>query len=387
MKYYSNLFDSNFGIILSNNKYIDKTFLIKEILFSKHQNIYLCSPYGSGKSLFISTLIAFLDRNYIFPLNKLSISDYASIKKSIANRGITITVNFERCRASTLVDCKLKIFFMFSSIYNNLLLYLNITKFNHLEKLFFYKIAEEDPEDFDYFQFLPTLISIIYKQIQCPIYILVDGLDSLFFKAANCSYYPELSSFLRTMISQIVLQNIHSKLIITSIFSLPLNSFIYDSILKFTFNTKLTFNKLDFIEYLKKTKVPNHVLTAEKSNLLTPILKSVSVLPLLAIEKIERTTPMHYTYEYILFFARSYGEMILEIISTIDKNGYYIMNDNFKLYIPTYDFLLQIHSTDELALCLVYFGLFSIIELNRNRYITIPNDEIKRKLLSFIKCD
>jgi len=261
-----NLGNSDFkDIILNDNYFVDKTLLIEELIDAQSQIILLPRPRRFGKTLNLSMLRYFFDKNA--PENQKLFKDLKiwqtedEIKQHCCKYPV-IYLTFKDAKAETWEDCYELIISEIVDLYSNhdYLLDANILK-NH-EKEIFNQILRKTANQTDYQRSIKQLSEYLQRYHQQKAVILIDEYDTSI-QSGYKKFYDEVVPFMRNLLSGAFEDNSNLyKGIITgilrvskeSIFS-GLNNLSVYSILDNQFSDKFGFTELEVKQIIKDFKV------------------------------------------------------------------------------------------------------------------------------------
>ena len=196
--------NSDFKTFIEEDKYfVDKSLFIQEILDIQSQVILLPRPRRFGKTLNLSMLRYFFDKNQ--PENKILFKDLKiwqtdEATKQNCCRYPVVFMSFKDAKANTWEKVFKQIKFEIIKIYNNhrYLLEKNILYCN--EKDFFEKLLSGNVDDTDLEVSLKKLSEYLYRYHKEKIVILIDEYDTPI-QAGYDKYYDEVVSFMRNFLS------------------------------------------------------------------------------------------------------------------------------------------------------------------------------------------
>ena len=253
------------NVIIHNNYFIDKTLLIDEVINAEKQVLLLPRPRRFGKTLNLSMLNYFFDKNEhenekLF--TKLKIWQTSDETKEHCGKYPIIYLSFKDTKAETWESCYELIVIEIVNLYSNhdYLLEKNILK--NYEKNDFNKILNKTAKNTDYKNSLKQLSKYLQRYHNERLVILIDEYDTPI-QASHNKFYKEAVSFMRSLLSGALKDNTNLfKGVVTGILRVSresiftgLNNLSVYSILDNKFSDKFGFTEAEIKQIIIDFKV------------------------------------------------------------------------------------------------------------------------------------
>ncbi len=268
---------SNFRALIENQDpnqegylFIDKTLLIKELIYDLTPVIVLTRPRRFGKTLNISMLRHF----FAAEVNGKPTRDLFTGLK-ITNEPIcmkeqgqypVIFITFKDAKYKTFNLCFDHIKKQIANVYSEYRFLLESEKLDPEDRVLFEQILEKKAEQVDWHECLKSLTVFIYKATGQQAIILIDEYDTPIQEAYLNSYYDDLIAFMRNLFSSSLKDNDSLKRAVLtgilrvskeSLFSGLSNVKVY-SVLDQNYCSYFGFTEAEVNELLYKAQLPNN---------------------------------------------------------------------------------------------------------------------------------
>ncbi len=274
---------SNFRELIKNKDpdqqgylYIDKTALIKEIIYDLTPVIVLTRPRRFGKTLNLSMLRHFFATEVegqatkgLFDGLKIA-SDSVCMKEQGQYPVIFITLKDAKYKTFDL--CLEHIKNQIANVYSEYRFLLESEQLDPEEQNLFKQILEKKAEQVDWDESIKTLTKFINKVTDRQAIVLIDEYDTPIQEAYLHDYYDELISFMRNLLSSALKDNVFLKRSILtgilriskeSLFSGLSNVEIY-SVLDESYCQYFGFTETEVDELLAKAKLPHSAIQTKE---------------------------------------------------------------------------------------------------------------------------
>ena len=259
--------NSDFKSIIENNNYfVDKSLFIKEIIESQSQIVLLPRPRRFGKTLNLSMLKYYFDRNQKSEINlfeNLNIWQENDEIKEKKGKYPVIYLSFKDAKGT---NWEITYKYIVSEIINfyskNDYLLENNTLKQH-EKNTFHKILNAEADSVDYAESLKKLSEYLFRYHQQKVIILIDEYDTPI-QAGYKNFYTDVVSFMRNLLSGAFKDNSYLyKGVITGILRISkesifsgLNNVSVFTILEDEFSDKFGFTEQETKQIIADFSVP-----------------------------------------------------------------------------------------------------------------------------------
>jgi len=259
--------NSDFKSIIENNNYfVDKSLFIKEIIESQSQIVLLPRPRRFGKTLNLSMLKYYFDRNQKSEINlfeNLNIWQETDEIKEKKGKYPVIYLSFKDAKGT---NWEITYKYIVSEIINfyskNDYLLENNTLKQH-EKNTFHKILNAEADSVDYAESLKKLSEYLFRYHQQKVIILIDEYDTPI-QAGYKNFYTDVVSFMRNLLSGAFKDNSYLyKGVITGILRISkesifsgLNNVSVFTILEDEFSDKFGFTEQETKQIIADFSVP-----------------------------------------------------------------------------------------------------------------------------------
>ncbi len=270
-----NLGSSDFKNIIKNNNYfVDKTLFIEEVLKTEKAVLLLPRPRRFGKTLNLSMLCYFFDKNE--PDNKKLFKDLKiwqtkdDIKQHCCKYPV-IYLTLKDAKAETWNECYELIVSEIVNLYGNHRYLLENNILYEDEEIKFNKILNETASETDYKNSLKLLSKYLQRYSNEKTVILIDEYDTPI-QASHNKFYTKAVSFMRNLLSGALKDNNNLyKGVITGILRVSkesiftgLNNLSVYSILDEEFSDKFGFTKPEVKQIIKDFKIKTSYSEIEK---------------------------------------------------------------------------------------------------------------------------
>lgn len=191
-------------IIEENYYYIDKTFLIKELIESGSQVTLIPRPRRFGKTINLSMLKYFfekttVDKSYLF--KDLNISNYSKEYSKHFCKYPIIHITFKDIKNTSLEDCFENLKSLIADEFSRHKYLLEGDFLDEFEKKFFINILDLTGSKSLYENSLKKLSFYLTKYFNTKVIILIDEYDTPVQSGYNNGYYDEIIEFMRNFLS------------------------------------------------------------------------------------------------------------------------------------------------------------------------------------------
>lgn len=255
---------SDYKQVIDNNYYyVDKTLLVKELLISGGAITLLPRPRRFGKTLNLSMLRYFFeksetDTSYLF--KKTTIWNDASAREHQGQYPV-IFLTFKNIKELTWHQTRAKIYTIIAEEFNRHGYLLKHLDARQAEQ--FNAILNLKADQTAYGNSLLFLTQLLHKYHNKKVILLLDEYDGPMHAAYSHSYYPELTNFMRSLLTSALKDNPHlSRGVITGILRAAkegifsgLNNLAVFTILSLPFQDKFGFTQTEVKQLLKDQKL------------------------------------------------------------------------------------------------------------------------------------
>ncbi len=268
-----NLGQSDFKDIIQNNNYfIDKTLLVEEVINAQKQVLLLPRPRRFGKTLNLSMLRYFFDKNEPENLFKdLKIWQTEEDIKQHCCKYPVINLSFKDAKADTWEECYELIVSEIVILYRKHRYLLENSILYDDEKDIYNKILRKTASKSEYKESLKQLSEYLQRYHNEKVVILIDEYDTPI-QASHNKFYKDAISFMRSLLSGALKDNSNLyKGIITGILRVSkesiftgLNNISVYSILDDEFSDKFGFTELEVKQVIKDFNIKTNYSEIKK---------------------------------------------------------------------------------------------------------------------------
>lgn len=199
----------NFENIRKENfYYIDKTMLIKDLLYDRGQVNLFTRPRRFGKSLNMSMLKYFFEIG-CDPLlfNGLAISEEKNLCEEYMGKFPVIAITLKGVQADSFDTAQQMMKLTISEEARRLLRRINFQQLNVYHQEIFTRLCQTEISESDLMNALRLMAEILCEYYNHPVIILIDEYDVPLSKASEYGYYESMVSLMRNMFEQALKTN------------------------------------------------------------------------------------------------------------------------------------------------------------------------------------
>ena len=260
---------SDFKTVVANYYYVDKTFLIKELLKTTATKVTLITrPRRFGKTMAMSMLATYFDirENSQDLFDGLEISKETDLCKEWMNQWPVVFLSLKDIDGLNFEDAYERLVVQISNLYKNYTYLLEYDKIDPDDRQIFLDLKAGKAEKAQVFQALRTLMRMLQIYHQKKVILLLDEYDVPIAKASSNGYYNQMLDVMKGIMSTALKDNTSLQFSVVtgclriakeSVFT-GTNNFVTDSITDSRYNEFFGFTQAEVDQILEDADAGKH---------------------------------------------------------------------------------------------------------------------------------